>query len=237
MSNTVTSKVGGRLSPRGTAIILGVAAATVAAVLIIFYLAQYRDSVNGDNAQTQVFVAKSLIVKGTSGTIIGSQALYQPTTLPRRDVKAGAIPDPAYLSGRVAVSDILPGQQLTTADFSPTPTDRVVSKLQGAERAISISIDNVHGSLAQVQAGDRIDLYTAFGGNGGQALVKLFKSNVKVLATPTDGSGTIVLQVDTQQAADFAYAADNTQFTFVLRPQVGASPTADRVASIATIAR
>ncbi len=110
-------------------------------------------------------------------------------------------------------------------------TASVDSQITGVQRAISVSIDNVHGSLSQLQAGDSIDLYVALGGGGpgGQALVKLFKPNVKVLMVPAvpgpSGGSNLILRIETGEAADFAYMADNTQMYFVIRPVVGAKPT------------
>ena len=123
MSNTFTQKVGGGLSSRRAAILLSIAALAIAAILLIVYVQSYRSSVSGENAPTSVIVAKSLIPAGTSGTIIATKQQYQATTLPQKDIKVGAISDPAYINGRVAVADIVPGQQLTTADFTVPTTD------------------------------------------------------------------------------------------------------------------
>lgn len=237
MSSTFTQKVGGRFNSRRTAIILAIGALALAAILLIAYVRSYRNSVAGDNAPTTVLVAKSLIPAGTSGTIIGTQQAYQTTTLPRKDLKLGAISDPALINGRVAVSDILPGQQLTTIDFSVATTERVVTKITGKQRAISVNIDNVHGSLSQLAAGDRIDLYLGLGAQGGQSEVKLFRANVKVLAVPVAGAGNLILQTPTKDAALFAYANDNTQLWFVLRPQAGAEPTVPSTGSITAITK
>ena len=66
----------------------------------------------------------------------------------------------------------------------------MTTKLIGPQRAISVDIDNVHGSLSQLEAGDRIDVYIATGGGrNGQALVKLFRPNVYVLAVPGQTRG------------------------------------------------
>ena len=46
-----------------------------------------------------------------------------------------------------------------------------------------------------------------------------------------------MLRVDTKDAADFAFAADNTQLWFVVRPVVGAKPTARDTATAATVLR
>ena len=115
MQQSVTSKIG---SSKGWTLALGIGAALLAAILLVVYLNRYRSSVDAQNAATPVLVAKNLIPRGTSGTIIAKKELFQVASLPKDDLKVGAISDPAYLNGRVAAGDIFPGQQITTADLS-----------------------------------------------------------------------------------------------------------------------
>jgi Flp pilus assembly protein CpaB len=236
MSNTLTSKVSGRMSSRGWAIALGIGAIVLAAILLVVYLDRYRARVGGENAPTPVLVAKQYIPAGTPGNLIASAPMYAPTTLPRKEVEVGAISDPQYLSGRAASAEIFPGQQFTATDFATADTASVDSQITGTQRALSISIDGVHGSLSQVQPGDSVDIYTSVGG-----VVKLFRPNVKVLAIPTvpgpTGSGNMILRLESKDAATFAFAADNTQMYFVLRPVVGAKPTKPSTANAATVLR
>jgi len=236
MSNTLTSKVSGRMSSRGWAIALGIGAIVLAAILLVVYLDRYRARVGGENAPTPVLVAKQYIPAGTPGTLVASGPMYAPTTLPRKEVEVGAISDPQYLSGRAASAEIFPGQQFTATDFATADTASVDSQITGTQRALSISIDGVHGSLSQVQPGDSVDIYTSVGG-----VVKLFRPNVKVLAIPTvpgpTGSGNLILRLESKDAATFAFAADNTQMYFVLRPVVGAKPTKPSTANAATVLR
>jgi Flp pilus assembly protein CpaB len=236
MSNTLTSKVSGRMSSRGWAIALGIGAIVLAAILLVVYLDRYRSRVSGEGAPTPVLVAKQLIPKGTPGNIVATQSMYAATTLPRKEVEVGAVADPSYLAGRAAAADIFPGQQITATDFAASDTASVDSQITGTQRAISISIDNVHGSLSQVQVGDSVDVYTAVAG-----VVKLFAPNVKVLTIPAipgpSGGSNLVLRIETAEASKWAYAADNTQLIFVLRPVVGAKATKPSQATAATVLR
>jgi Flp pilus assembly protein CpaB len=237
MSNTLTAKVSGRFSSRGWAIALGIGAIVLAALLLIVYLDRYRARVGGGNAPTPVLVAKQTIPIGTPGTIVTTNVMYEPLTLPKKEVEEGAIADPQYFVGRAAAVEILPGEQITAADFAASPTTFVDSQITGTQRALSISIDSVHGSLAQLQAGDSIDLYLGLGAQNGQSLYKLFKPNVKVLAVPGPEGGAVVLRVDTKDAADFAYAADNARMYFVIRPVAGAKPTVRDTATASSLLR
>jgi Flp pilus assembly protein CpaB len=234
MSNTLTSKVSGRMTSRGWAIALGIGAIVLAAVLLVVYLDRYRSRVGGENAPTPVLVANRLIPTGTPGNIVATTQMYTATQLPRKEIEVGALADPQYLVGRAAAVDIYPGQQFTAADFATSDTASVDSQITGTQRAISIAIDNVHGSLSQLQTGDSVDIYTAV-----QGVVTLFRPNVKVLAVPSvagpSGGGNLVLRIETKDAADFAYAADNSQLWFVLRPVVAAKKTAPDTANASSL--
>ena len=236
MSNTLTGKVSGRMSSRGWAIALGIGAVVLAAILLVVYLDRYRARVGGENAPTPVLVAKQLIPTGTPGSIVATNGMYAPTTLPRKEVEVGAVADPSYLAGRAAAVDVFPGQQITATDFAASDTTSVDSQITGTQRAFSLSVDNVHGSLSQVQVGDSVDVYTSVSG-----VVKLFAPNVKVLTIPAvpgpSGGSNLILRIETADAAKWLYAADNTQLIFVLRPVVGAKPTKPSTANAATVLR
>jgi Flp pilus assembly protein CpaB len=240
VSNTFTTKVSGKMSSRGWAIALGIGAVVLAAILLVVYLDRYRARVSGRNAPTPVLVATRLIPKGTPGSIIATNSMYKATTLPRKDVTVGAVSDPTYLVGRAAASDILPGQQFTAVAFAAADTGAVDSQITGKQRAISVAVDAVHASTPQIQAGDSVDIYVELGGRGGQALVKLFAPNVKVLAVPSTAApegpnGAFTLRMDTKDAAKYAFMADNSQQYWVVRPVSGAKPTARSTATAASV--
>jgi Flp pilus assembly protein CpaB len=238
MSNTFTTKVSGRVSSRGWAIALGLGAIVLATILLIVYLDRYRARVSGSNAPTQVLVAKRTIPAGTPGTVVTEQLMYGDTTLPKRDVLEGAIADPRFLEGRAAAVQILPGQQITAADFAASASTTVDSQITGPQRALSITIDAVHGSLAQLKSGDNVDVYinhTPPGATGTQ--VELFRPNIKLLSVPGPEGGALVLRVPVRDAADWAFAADHARFWFVLRPPTGASRTPEDVVRAADLTK
>jgi Flp pilus assembly protein CpaB len=224
------------MSSRGWAIALGIGAIALAAILLVVYLDRYRSQVSGENAPTPVLQANRLIPAGTPGSLVASQGMYTSTTLPQKEVVVGGIEDPAYLSGRAAVADIFPGSQLTAEAFAASDTASVDSQITGTQRAISISIDGVHGSSSQILPGDNVDVYLAVGGT-----LKLFKPNVKILTTPTvpgpAGGGNLIIQIDTAEAAKWMFANDNAQFWFAIRPVVGAKPTKPSQATASTLLR
>ena len=208
-------------STRRRSLLAGGVAAGLAVIVLVVYLHNYRNSVNSAVATGPVLVAKNLIPKGTSGDTIASTTQYQIAQLPKSEFKNGAITDPGILAGRVALTDIYPRQQLTAADFSPTAVDTLGNHLTGDERAISVSLDAVHGMAGQIGSGDHIDIYVGLNRPGGDAVIKVLMADVDVLRAPL-GAGVFTLKATTHQAAVLAWAADNGKLWFFLRPPTGA---------------
>jgi Flp pilus assembly protein CpaB len=235
---SISSAAGRLTSTRRGAILLGVAAAILAGIILVAYISWYRSSVESSAAPTTVLTANRLIARGTPGSVIAAKQLYETSTVADDNVKSGAITDPAVLSGSVAATDIYPGQQLTTADFTAgTTAVGVTATLAGNQRAVSISMDALNGSLANLQTGDRVDIYQQIAGGNGQ-IIKLFRSNVPVLQAPgAGGNGVVVLQVPAVDSSELLYAAGHTTLFFSLRPASGAFPTPPTVSDQATMLR
>ena len=239
MDTTLTSRL---LGSRRATIIVGIASAALAGIVLIVYLNRYRESVNVGAQPVTVLVAKRLITKGTSAAVIASQGFSDILTIPRDQVKTGAVSDPAVLQGRVAVADVYPGQQLTVADFSVTTTQAIPTRLVGDERALAVPLDASHGMIGQVQAGDHVDLYVGLGSESG-SLLKLLLDDVAVLAAPggvESGVGAqpskhYVFKVKNAAVPKLAFAADHGTLWVVLRPSNGASKTPARVVTIQSL--
>ena len=226
---------------RGTAMVAG-GCALVAALVLMVFLQQYRRSVSGSNQSVTVLVAKNLIEKGSSGTVMAEKSIFQTARVRKSDLKNGAIADPAALRGKVAVNDIYPGAQLVISDFAPA-TGGVHDQIQGDERGISLPLDTAHGMIGDVQAGDHVDVYallgagtSSFGASGGNSravLVTLMRDLV-VLRAPKASKGgvagpgqtqNVILRATDSQAAKLAWASDNAKVWLVLRPKIGADQT------------
>jgi Flp pilus assembly protein CpaB len=225
------------LKTRQGTIVVGVAAAVLAAILLLVYLSHYRSSVKGSTEPVTVLVAKRLIPKGTSGNSIAEQNVFVVTTIPKGQLKLGAISDPAVLQGTVAAADIYPNQQLTTNDFTTKTVGALASQLTGRWRAISLpTLDAAHGLSPDVQAGDHVDVYAQV-----RNVTGLVMSDVLVLASPTaatgsaPASGNYILRIPSSRAAKFAYIGQNGNYWLVLRPAVKALPTPPTLAPTANL--
>jgi Flp pilus assembly protein CpaB len=230
MSNTFTTKVSGKVSSRGWAIALGLGAIVLATILLIVYLDRYRARVSGASSPTPVLIAKQTIPAGTPGQIVADRGMYIATTLPKKEVEEGAIVDPTYLKGRAAAVEVLRGKQITALDFAASTTTTVDSQITGDQRAISVGVEPMHGSTAQVKAGDLVDIYITRTVNG-KSQIELFRPAVKVLAVPDLAvGGSLMLLTTTREFPKFAYVQDHHPMWWAIRPAAGAEPTVRAVA-------
>ena len=212
------------LSTRQGTWTLAAVSAALAGLVLVVYLSNYKSNVNAGVAPAPVLVADRFIPKGTAGTEVATEKLFRPAAVPEQERKLGAITDAAAVSGLVAVRPILPGQQLTRADFAKSG-DPIRSRIQGNERAVQIPLDKIRGLGGTLRVGDRIDVLAAFNASGsgagsGTPTLQPLMTNVRVMNTPL--SGSVILQLTDRDAARLAYAADNAKLWFLLRPPVGA---------------
>jgi Flp pilus assembly protein CpaB len=218
------------IATRRGSTILGIVAAVLAGAIVLVYLNQYRSSIHSTAAPVTVLVAKHLIQQGTPGDLIGSTKAFQTSSIPKDQVKAGALTDASTLQGRVAATDIYAGQQLAAGDFVPA-AHQILTKLPPNMRAVSVPVDAAHGIVSELAAGDHVDVYAALTvssetGGGSVPVVKLLARNTLVLQTPkkaaagvgATAASNIILRATAPDAAQFAFTADNGKLWIVLRP-------------------
>jgi Flp pilus assembly protein CpaB len=227
------------LSTRGGTIAVGAFAALLALLVLLLYLSNYRSSIRNSSAPVPVLVANHLIPQGTAGEVLGTSGGFEATEVPKANVKEGAVADPAVLKGQVAVADIYPGQQLTVADFTPTASASLGSRLTGNQRAITIPIDPVHGMIGQIATGDRVDVFANLNG-----VIKAIMQNVLVLSLSGGASGgvnsgssesSITFRLAPSGAGRMAFASDNGKVWIVLRPTTGGGSIGPNTTTMQTL--
>lgn len=240
---------GGLLATRQGALLVALVCAICAAVLIFFSLSRYKAGLKTPIPQATVLVATGQIAQGTSGATIVSEKLYRSTPVAATQVTPGALSDASALAGATAQTTILPGQQLTTADF--TAATGVPGVLAPGQRAIEVPIDEAHGDTDVLSAGDHVDIYTTFTfaknkRSPSVATMILLVPDALVLkpasATPVISGGKpiaggdLVLAVSAQQAAEVAFASDNGKLFLALRPTNAKPPWATPVTQSSIVA-
>jgi Flp pilus assembly protein CpaB len=231
----------------GTLAVAGVAA-LLAIGAVLTFIHGYKRSLDASAEPVTVLVAKGPLPQGSSGDQIATKGLFRATGFKRDQVKEGAITDPGSLRGLVATHALVPGQQLTTADFA-APTDPVLSKLADDERAVTIPLDAAHGMIGQVQAGDHVDVLAGFlvqddTGARPRPVLRTLLQDVEVLKAPPVGKSSsgalgaanqtqnLVLRVSDEDAAQLAFSSDNGKIWIVLRPQAGATEAAPSLVTL-----
>jgi Flp pilus assembly protein CpaB len=184
---------------------------------------------------------------------VAQQHLFQATQIRLSQVRTGALSDPASLTGRVAVADIYPGQQITAADFVVS-AGSVASNLAARQRAITVPIDGAHGLIGIAHSGDKVDVYAGFNviplgkngqptGGSARAVLRLIVPNVPIIAVAGTGGGlgsasstsSVTLKVTPVQASDLAFASDNGKLWLVLRPPSGGTTSPPNIVTVETL--
>ncbi len=211
MENITSSKL---FTTRQGTILLGVAAAVLAAIALVVYLHQYRNSVNSKAQPLSVLVAKSLIQKGTPGDVVGSTDLYEVTSLPKSQVKTGAFVDPASLAGKIATADIYPGQQLTSSDFAVGSANALTQNLSRTQRAVVVPLDSPSEVGGQITAGDHVDIWVLLNAqtaNGvSTPIVREVLQNMTVMTADTNG-GNVTIRATPKQAGELIFASQERE--------------------------
>jgi Flp pilus assembly protein CpaB len=225
------------LSTREGTLAVAALAGIVALGILLTFISGYKRQLSADAQPITVLVARQPLAKGTSGDLMAAKGLFQATGLQRDQVKQEAITDPGSLRGMVAAHDLVRGQQLTLADFTH-PNNQVLSRLGPDERAVAVPLDSAHGMLADVQAGDHVDIFAGFdvqpnGTGQSHPVLRVLLQNVQVLEAPGGdkqggiGSGAsttrnLVLKVPEEDAPELAFASDNGTLWITMRPPAGA---------------
>lgn len=225
------------MQSRGGTVVVGGLAAAVAVVLLLVYLAQYRDSVNNSNQSVTVLVANQLIPQGTSGDTVASEHWYASSEVKRGDLQDGAITSPSQITGKVAGSDVFPNTQLTASEFTAAPSDSASIKLKGDMRAIALPFDASSGAIGYVHAGDHVDILAGFNvvaldkngvpkaGAQQRPVLKVIAQDVPVLFVPpsvkagdtTSSQNSVVVELTDLQASMVAFASENGKLQLAVR--------------------
>jgi Flp pilus assembly protein CpaB len=242
----VTQEIQRLVSTRGGMVGVAGAVAVMAGMMLLFFMSQYRQSVDSSSKTVTVLIAKSLIEKGTSGDVIADKGMFETSSLKQSERKTGAIVDPSNLRGQAAADDVFPGEQLTVADFKHADGG-VINKISGRERAITLPLDSAHGMVGDVQTGDRVDVLAGFNSASGavqRPVLKAIMQNALVLRAPSSVKGgvnnanstqNVVVRAPDDKTWDFAYASEFGKVWIVLRPQAGAENTGPSVVTLETL--
>jgi pilus assembly protein CpaB len=220
VENISSSKL---FTTRQGTVLLGVIAAVIAAIALLVYLNHYRNSVNA-HATVSVLVATHYIQQGTTGEFVARGNLYTTAAIPKDQVEKNAFVDPATLTGKVALTNINPRQQITEADFGPAPAG-LAGSLGPNDRAVVVSVGSPQSVGGQIAGGSHVDVWVSFSGESGNGssrpIVKLLYQDMYVMGL---SGSNVTFRATPTQAGTLIYASQNASIWLTLRPTNATKP-------------
>jgi Flp pilus assembly protein CpaB len=233
-------------------IVLAVGLAALAALLTSFYVANYKRTVQQDEASVTVYVAAKEIPAGTPGSDVVDLTMLRSEKVARRSVVPGAISNPSQVQDLVAVETVYEGEQLSVNRFKPVEAAGIRAELKGNLRAVQVDGSANALILGTLKRGDHIDLVATFkiereNSEKEEHVSRIVLRNLLVLRAPSSegaseklaaNGGDVNLQVAVTdaQSQKLEYARKVAEgWTFALRPVADATDSAERLETINTM--
>lgn len=224
-------------------ILIAIALAAIAALLTVFYVANYKRDVQQSEANVRVYVAAQDIPAGLVGSDIVANHLLQPRDVARRTVVPGAIASPDQVARLVVTEPIYAGEQVTLRRFGSPTQEGVQGLITGTMRAIQIPGDGNQLLTGTLRSGDHVDIVANVDAPSGR-VAKIVLRNIQVISasgTPGPGQriantpGAVLLAIRDTQVQKLFFVVKNTQWTFELRPALKAADSPDEPATLNTV--
>ena len=238
------------MSKRTIALVVAVVLAAVATVALVSYVRGYENRINKEQELVPVFVAKDIIVKGTTGDVAIQRGLIEQIDVPRKAKAEGAIGSLDVIKGKVAEVTLFKGEQILgerfkvvgqlSADVLTVPPNRV---------AMTMEVGVPPGVAQFIQIADHITILAQMSVGRGQTLesrtgvllhdVEVLQIGKLVRTAPTpgqavaqavtvpDGTVLLTLALSIPQAEKLTFAIFNGRLYLTLLPKTGKpAPTA-----------
>jgi Flp pilus assembly protein CpaB len=172
-------------------ILIAVALAGFAALMVTFYISNYKSSVQHGQEKIAVPVAAHDIAQGTLGSDVVSKGWLTTKQIPRDAVVPGAVASADQIKGLVAIQPTYTGEQITTARFGPRVQQGIPGQIAATQRAVQIAGDPNQTLANVLQPGDYVDfegvLDVSIGANESFPFSRVVVRNLKVLGTQALG--------------------------------------------------
>jgi Flp pilus assembly protein CpaB len=167
---------------------IAVALAVLAALLTIFYVTNYKKSVQQGEELVPVLVAARDISIGTSGSEVGDRNLLKPVEIAKRSVVPGAISKPDQIEPLVAAEKIYEGEQVTLSRFRPLGQQGIDAQLKGRLRAFDLAGNEHQLLMGTLEEGDHVDFLGSLEVGNGLPVTKVVLRDLLVLKAPDPGA-------------------------------------------------
>lgn len=167
---------------------IAVALAVLAALLTIFYVTNYKKSVQQGEDLVPAWVAARDISVGTSGSEVGDRNLLRAVEIAKRSVVPGAISKPEQIDSLVATERIYEGEQITLNRFRPLGEQGIKAQLKGRLRAFDLAGNEHQLLMGTVEEGDHVDFVGSMEVGNGTPVTKVVLRDLLVLKAPSAGN-------------------------------------------------
>ena len=207
---------------------IAIALALVAALMTIFYVSNYKRSVQQSEANVRVYVAAHDIPAGLSGADAAQTKLLVPREVARRAVVPGAISSPDQIGQLVATQPVYAGEQVTLRRFGNVSEGGAAGRSTGTMRVVQVPGDPNQLLAGTLSDGDHVDIVGNLDDGNGKA-VRIVLRNVEVLAAAgapgadqrlVKSASSVLVAVRDTQVQRLFYVTSNAGWTFALRPAV-----------------
>jgi Flp pilus assembly protein CpaB len=229
---------------RNVAIAIGLA--LVAMLLTLFYVTNYRRSVQHGQSTVKVYVAAKTIAPGSTGADIARSHALKQVSVARRNVVPGAISDPSEVSSLVVTQPLYAGEQVTLRRFADTKAEGVAGQLKGTMRAVQVAGDPNQLLAGTLKDGDHVDVVANISiDNASQQshATRIVLRDIDVLhvnqqstsaTTPNQQTSVILAVTDTQVQRLFD-VLKNDDWTLELRPAINPSDSPERIDTVNSV--
>jgi Flp pilus assembly protein CpaB len=242
---------------------VAVALALVAALLVTFYVSNFKRNVQAGEEPVTVYVASQNIPEGTLGAKVLDSSWLEKQEVERKNVTPGAISDPKQIEDAVATQPVYAGEQVTTLRFQSDSKRGLRAELSGNMRALQVAGDENQLLKGVLKVGDHVDIvasmkYKFVNFESGQSQPdapngdELVASRVVLrdivvlrgpaavagdqkLTNPGGGGESAILAVTDSQAQKLFFVMKNADWSLQLRPTTDASDSPESVETVGSV--
>lgn len=227
-------------------IVVAIGLALVAMMLTLFYVTNYKRSVQKDATSVQIYVAARDLTAGTAGADILKAHDLKLASVRRSDVVPGAISNPDQVQGLVLSAPLYAGEQVTLRRFSDVATQGIRAQLKGTMRAVQVAGDPNQLLAGTLTAGDHVDLVAnlRLNSESSAAATRIVLRDLSVLtaadssklsSSGATGTQSVILAVSDTQVQRLFYVLKNADWSLELRPVVNAVDSRERIDTLNTV--
>jgi Flp pilus assembly protein CpaB len=231
-----------RLRNIGIAVVLAV----LAALLTIFYVTNYKKSVQEGEDLVPVWVAARDISVGTSGAEAADRNLLRPDKVAQRSVVPGAITEPDQIEELVATEKVYEGEQISLNRFHPLGEQGIKAQLKGRLRAFELAGNEHQLLLGTIDDGDHVDFVGSLE-VAGNKVTRVVLRDLLVLKAPHSGAVesklgarpdeafSAILALTDAQSQKLAHVMWNGDWALELRPVTDAADSRNTIDGAASV--